>query len=209
MALAHGALLWWATTALSRPVEVVTVPVMIGQLVSRAPVTQPEPLPAQPEPPRPKPIVKPRPVPAPPVPTAPPSERAVTAPSPEPPVPAAVDLQATAPAPAPVAAAPAPAPQEPAEPLIPPRSDAAHLSNPAPVYPAVSRRLREQGRVLFDVYILPDGTVGEIKLKRSSGFARLDEAALEAVRQWRYVPAKRGDQPIPFWYVQPIDFAMR
>jgi protein TonB len=78
-----------------------------------------------------------------------------------------------------------------------------------PVYPAVSRRLREQGRVLFDVYILPDGTVGEIKLKRSSGFARLDEVALEAVRQWRYVPAKRGDQPIPFWYVQPIDFSMR
>lgn len=93
--------------------------------------------------------------------------------------------------------------------MIPPRSDAAHLSNPAPVYPAVSRRLREQGRVLFDVYILPDGTVGEIKLKRSSGFARLDEAALEAVRRWRYVPAKRGDEPIPFWYVQPIDFAMR
>lgn len=98
---------------------------------------------------------------------------------------------------------------EPAAPVIPPRSDAAHLSNPAPVYPAVSRRLREQGRVLFDVYILPDGTVGEIKLKRSSGFARLDDAALEAVRQWRYVPAKRGDQPIPFWYVQPIDFTMR
>ena len=63
--------------------------------------------------------------------------------------------------------------------------------------------------MLFDVYILPDGTVGEIKLKRSSGFARLDEAALDAVRQWRYVPARRGDQPIPYWYVQPIDFSMR
>ncbi len=74
----------------------------------------------------------------------------------------------------------APVAAEPAAPVIPPRSDAAHLSNPAPVYPAVSRRLREQGRVLFDVYILPDGTVGEIKLKRSSSFARLDEAAQEA-----------------------------
>lgn len=209
--LAHGALLWWATSVLSRPAEVVTLPVMMGLLVSQAPVTQPEPLPMQPEPPKPKPLVKPRPVPVPPAPTAPRSERAVTAPPPEPPAPAAMDKQATAPTPATAAAPPAPAQasKEPAEPVIPPRSDAAHLSNPAPVYPAVSRRLGEQGRVLFDVYILPDGSVGEIRLKRSSGFARLDEAALEAVRQWRYVPAKRGDQPIPFWYVQPIDFAMR
>lgn len=62
--------------------------------------------------------------------------------------------------------------------------------------------------MLFDVYILPDGRVGEIRLKRSSGFTRLDEAALAAVRRWRYVPARRGDEPIPYWYVQPIDFVL-
>ena len=92
--------------------------------------------------------------------------------------------------------------------MVPPRSDASHLNNPAPVYPNVSRRLGEQGKVLFDVYILPDGTVGEIKLKRSSGYTRLDDAALAAVRAWRYVPARRGDTPIPYWYVQPITFAL-
>lgn len=92
--------------------------------------------------------------------------------------------------------------------MVPPRSDAAHLNNPAPVYPVVSRRLREQGRVLMDVYILPDGSVGEIKLKRSSGSARLDQAALDAVRQWRYLPARRGNEPIPYWYVQPLDFTL-
>lgn len=54
--------------------------------------------------------------------------------------------------------------------------------------------------MLFHVYILPDGSVGEIRLKRSSGHPRLDDAALAAVRQWRYVPAKRGDEPIPYWY---------
>lgn len=198
VSLAHAGLAWWAVTSLSRPPEAVTLPVMIGQLVSQAPVTEPEPLPMpmqpEPEPPKPQPTPHtPRPAPEAPAPQAPPSERAVAEPT-------------AAPAAPPAAAAPVAA--EPATPVIPPRSDAAHLRNPAPVYPAVSRRLREQGRVLFDVYILPDGTVGEIKLKRSSGYARLDEAALEAVRQWRYVPAKRGDQPIPYWYVQPIDFAM-
>ncbi len=90
--------------------------------------------------------------------------------------------------------------------VTPPRSDAAHLNNPAPVYPPVSRRSGEQGRVLLDVYILPDGAVGEIKLKRSSGFERLDEAAIRAVRRWKYQPARRGDQPIAWWYVQPIVF---
>jgi len=89
-----------------------------------------------------------------------------------------------------------------------PRSDASFLSNPAPVYPLASRRQREQGRVLLDVYILPDGAVGEIRLKRSSGHARLDRSALAAVRRWRYLPARRGDEPIPYWYVQPIDFEL-
>lgn len=61
---------------------------------------------------------------------------------------------------------------------------------------------------MLDVYILPNGTVGEIKLNRSSGFTRLDDAALEAVKNWKYVPAKRGDKPIAFWYVQPISFVL-
>ena len=93
-------------------------------------------------------------------------------------------------------------------PVTPPRTDAAHLNNPAPQYPALSRRLGEQGRVMLDVYILPDGSVGEIKLNRTSGFPRLDNAALQAVKSWKYVPAKRGDKPIPYWYVQPVSFVL-
>lgn len=93
--------------------------------------------------------------------------------------------------------------------VIPPRIDASHLNNPAPPYPPVSRRLREEGKVLLEVYILSDGTVGEIRLKTSSGYPRLDKSALEAVQHWRYVPAKRGGEPIPYWYVQPIVFSLR
>lgn len=97
---------------------------------------------------------------------------------------------------------------KPSQPVVPPRLDASHLNNPAPAYPAMSRRLGEQGRVLFDVYILANGTVGEINLRRSSGYPRLDNAALAAVRRWRYLPARRDGEPIPFWYVQPIIFEL-
>lgn len=99
------------------------------------------------------------------------------------------------------------APVDPAA-VVPPRADASQLDYPAPVYPVISRRLGEQGRVLLDVHILPDGSVGEIRLKRSSGHARLDDAAIEAVRRWHYLPARRGGEPIPWWYVQPIAFAL-
>lgn len=212
VSLTHGALLVWATETLNREPVLAAAPTLVGQLVSQAPVSEPAPLPVQPVPPKPRPVVKPRPAPLPPSPKAPTPERAVTAPPHDPLAPIEAKppvVDSVAPAAASVAAAPAPVAREPAEPVIPPRSDAEHLSNPAPLYPPASRRLREQGRVLFDVYILPDGSVGEIKLKRSSGFARLDQAALETVRQWRYVPAKRGDHPIPYWHVQPVDFAMR
>ena len=91
---------------------------------------------------------------------------------------------------------------------MPPRVDAAHLNNPAPVYPAPSRRLQEEGRVLLDVHILPDGSVGQIRLRASSGYRRLDQSALDAVRRWRYVPARQGGQAIAYWYVQPIVFSL-
>ena len=199
--LIHGILLYVISTTLTQK-PVVTPPTVVGVLVP------PEPLPMtpQPEPPKPKPQPQPKvePRPAPPLPKAPASERAVTAPPP-PPVVDSEPAEETVP---PVEAAPEPAPAKPApEPaVIPPRSDAAHLNNPAPVYPAMSRRLRETGRVLMDVYILANGQVGEVKLKQSSGFKRLDDAAMQAVKSWKYVPAKRGDEAIPFWYVQPLSF---
>lgn len=94
------------------------------------------------------------------------------------------------------------------DPILPPHTDAAHLDNPVPEYPRLSRRFGEEGRVQLDVHILPDGSVGEIAIRTSSGFPRLDAAALETVRRWRYVPARRGSEPISYWYVQPITFSL-
>ncbi len=89
-----------------------------------------------------------------------------------------------------------------------PYSDAGFFSNPKPPYPAVSRRMNEEGIVLLSVHILADGRVDEVRLKRSSGFSRLDDSAMKTVRHWRYVPAKRNGKPIPYWYAQPIRFSL-
>lgn len=175
------------------PVEVIQ-PTIQGVIVMAEP--EPAPPPPEPLPPPPPPEKKPEPTPKPkpkPLPKAPPSERAVKAPEPEPP-------------PTPPVAQPAePKPAAPA-PVVPPRADAGQISNPAPAYPSLSRRLREEGLVVLEILIRADGSVGEIKLKASSGFKRLDEAAINAVKRWRYQPATQGGQAIDFWYEQPLEF---
>lgn len=94
-------------------------------------------------------------------------------------------------------------------PITPPQEDASHLNNPRPAYPSLSRRLREQGTVVLEVLIKTDGSVGDVRIKESSGFKRLDNTAMKAVRQWRYTPARRGTEAIEFWYLQPIEFALQ
>lgn len=205
--LLHVLGLVWAAQQLSITQPEITPPSVVGMLV--APEPKPAPPPPKPVPPPPKPEPKP---------VAKPEPKPVAKPTPKPtPKPEPVrevaqePVQQATPAPVAQPAPPVqqanPAPAAPA-PITPPRTDAAHLNNPAPQYPALSRRLGEQGRVMLDVYILPDGSVGEIKLNRSSGFPRLDNAALQAVKTWKYVPAKRGDTAIPFWYVQPVSFVL-
>lgn len=105
-------------------------------------------------------------------------------------------------APAQALAAPSPAPA----PTTPVRFDADYLNNPAPEYPPVSRRLREQGTVWLLVRVTPRGDAEEVQLQRSSGHRRLDEAAIDAVRRWRFVPARRGEQPVAASVVVPIIF---
>lgn len=182
----------------------------------------PQPPVAAPRPPRPaanRPKPKPRPKAEPrsTAPVLPPSERAVTLPDPPKAAPVETEihpgeltdgLHASSAGEAEASDA-SPAPESPiGEPLIAPHADAVHLDNPVPEYPRLSRRLHEEGRVLLDVYILADGSVGEIALRTSSGFARLDAAALEAVRRWRYVPARQGTEAVATWYIQPITFSL-
>lgn len=102
-----------------------------------------------------------------------------------------------------LAAAPAPAV------LTPPRFDAHYLDNPAPIYPALSRRVGEEGRVSLRVFVGSDGLPAKIELHQSSGYSRLDSAAQETVRRWRFAPARLGDERVGAWVVVPISFSLR
>jgi protein TonB len=78
---------------------------------------------------------------------------------------------------------------------IPPR--AGQSTQTGPIYPAISRRLGEEGSVRLRLTIGTDGSVIDASVVGSSGFQRLDEAAIRWVRRnWRYEPATRGDMPI-------------
>ena len=115
-------------------------------------------------------------------------------------------------APPTAATPPATTPAEPAiaEPiLVAPRFNAAYLNNPAPPYPPLSRRLGEQGRVVVRVFVEPGGAPAQVELRASSGHRRLDAAAVEAVRRWRFVPARRGAEPVGAWVLVPISFNLR
>ncbi|MEW6678458.1 MAG: energy transducer TonB [Pseudomonadota bacterium] len=132
-----------------------------------------------------------------------------------PPVAEAILQTLSTPAPAVLAASSAPLVQAPTSspivppPLIPPRFDAAYLDNPAPRYPALSRRRQEEGRVLLRVHVSPEGVASQVEIRESSGFERLDHAAREAVLRWHFVPARQGDQAVAGWVLVPISFSIR
>lgn len=89
-----------------------------------------------------------------------------------------------------------------------PNFNAAYLNNPPPDYPSISRRLGEQGLVLLSVLVTENGTAGSVELQTGSGSSRLDQAALEAVKKWRFIPAKRGEQPVSASVVVPVRFSI-
>lgn len=72
----------------------------------------------------------------------------------------------------------------------------------------MSKRLGEQGKVLLRVKVGADGQAQEVSVLQSSGFPRLDEAAREAVRNWRFVPARQGDQAVAAPVNVPIVFKL-
>lgn len=188
-----------------KPLE---VPLLTTQLES-APVVQ---TPPEPEPPEPKPSE-----------SAPPTPPEPQRPEPERPPPKPKPPEAAPPAPKPIERQPAapranasttsatrsepPATRSDADTtLTGARFDADYLHNPAPAYPSYSRRMKERGTVFVLVQVSAEGSALQVTLYQSSGYDRLDEAALQAVKQWRFVPAKRGTTPVPASVVVPIQF---
>ncbi|WP_175463708.1 energy transducer TonB [Methylomonas sp. LWB] len=84
-----------------------------------------------------------------------------------------------------------------------------YATNPRPVYPAVARSHGWQGKVALRVAVTAEGFAADVKVERSSGYDVLDEAAVEAVKQWRFLPAKHGDTAVASSVVVPLNFALR
>ena len=83
-----------------------------------------------------------------------------------------------------------------------------YLRNPPPKYPAESRKLKEQGVVLLKVMVTAAGRAAEVQLQRSSGYPRLDEAALKAVRRWEFNPARVGLTAVACAVEVPVRFGL-
>jgi len=94
------------------------------------------------------------------------------------------------------------------EPLVEARYNVETLHNPKPPYPLAARRRNQEGRVLLTVLVRADGSCGEARLKRTSGFELLDGSALKTVRQWRFVPARRGTDTVDSWVDVPVVFRL-
>lgn len=88
---------------------------------------------------------------------------------------------------------------------IPPR----YRRAPAPPYPEASRRRGQEGVVVLSVEVLADGSVGHVEVRRSSEHASLDDAALRAVREWVFEPARAGGEPVARWVEIPLRFTLR
>lgn len=94
------------------------------------------------------------------------------------------------------------------EKIEPPRFGVSYLNNPAPDYPATSRRLGEEGRVLMRVLVSSDGAAEDVQIEKSSGSERLDDAAIKAVKRWRFIPAKKNNQALSAYVIVPVKFSL-
>jgi protein TonB len=78
-----------------------------------------------------------------------------------------------------------------------------------PAYPSSARRLGAQGTTLLNVLVADDGRVANVIITQSAGHPDLDQAAADAVRRWRFEPAKRGTENVAMWVQLPVEFRLR
>ena len=84
-----------------------------------------------------------------------------------------------------------------------------HLKNPEPDYPELARRRHQEGLVVLVVKVTAQGRAERVELKKSSGFSLLDDAALEAVRDWEFQPARLGALALESEIEVPVRFELR
>jgi len=193
--LLHAAFIWAFANGLTEtPIETASNPVEVRIIAApEAPrIVPPAPAPRETAPPKPVPPVaqKPRPV-----------ARAPKVEAPR------ATLTTVAP-PAKAAATSAPSASMSVPEITPPQGDAMR-PNRRPPYPAMSRRLGEEGTVALLLHVTASGDVDEARIEKSSGYARLDKAAAsETMKSWRFTPAMKGGSPIAVWHRYLVTFRL-
>jgi protein TonB len=77
------------------------------------------------------------------------------------------------------------------------------------IYPQWAKDRGYQGEVSLKVQVFADGQVGEIRVEKSSGYEILDHSAIDAVKQWEFIPGREGNAPIWYWAIIPIRFQLK
>jgi len=207
----HAGLIWALQSGLLLRTAQLIVPAEVLAQFIEPPQPRPEPAPPAPpvpvppaRPVTPAPAVQKKAVPKPPV-----QPLAIADPTPSQNAPTGSLTPALPSTPAPVETAPAAPAAPPSPPVVQlPSSNADYLQNPKPAYPPLSKRLGEQGKVIVRVLIGADGIPQKAELRQSSGFERLDQAALNTVLKWRYLPGKRSGVAEEMWFNVPINFVL-
>lgn len=188
IALLHAGMFWALKSGMShRLVDAVLGPIET-RIIEEAPKTDEPPPPPPPKIETPPPFV-------------PPPDIAIEIPAEAPPVTAPRQVTTERP----VVQPPPPAP---AAPRTTPRSDPRRPPT-QPEYPAAARRAGEAGTVVLEIYVLETGRVGDARVKTSSGFPKLDEAALREVkRSWRLTPGTENGKPVAMWGQFAVTFKL-
>lgn len=187
---AHVAVLLGVMAAKTVAPQIMDIPLVVDLLQPPAEQIQPEA--------KPLPVAKPHPV------------REKAAPTPKTNTPVIEATQSNLPTPSTLLATPPEVKptSSAAEPVVQARFDADYLKNPAPPYPPLSRRMGEEGKVILRVLVNPQGSADSVEIKTSSGSQRLDEAAQKTVRNWKFIPAKRGEIAVQSRVLVPIIFKL-
>ena len=81
--------------------------------------------------------------------------------------------------------------------------------NPPPRYPRIARKRKYQGVVILEVFVNREGSVGDVKVYKSSGYTILDKSALKTVRKWEFEPGMHGDKNMGMWVRVPVRYQLK
>ena len=83
-----------------------------------------------------------------------------------------------------------------------------YAHTPKPAYPEQARKAGWEGTVMLGVLVNVGGKAEKVEIKGSSGYAPLDQAAVEGLKRWLFRPARYGERAVESWVKIPVVFRL-